>query len=474
MRCIVFSLITFFCIFIHTQIAFSATYHLKWDGDGRTVIDGDTFCSGACSSGDIIELPAGTTNDGLYIKDLRGSDGNPIIIQNTSGSQTVIDMNDNEPGGYGSGNGIWIQNSRYIKIDGSNGYDESDESNLSYGIRITDCRRKGIFLNMKAYETEIQYLEIDHIGNVLGIGGIGIKENSTLANSNISEGDTLSGLYIHHNYIHNIATEAMYLGATGACTSYDCCNSVDDSDKAIKWSKVWVYKNKTDDTGWEGISVGCCEDSLVYGNEVTDAGLDNYTGPGQGMGISLNRGFGGSCYGNKILRPHKQGIYFQGSAAVDIYNNVIVDTGIQKKAGEGHGIVINGSIKSAYAKVRYNTIVRAFRKGIYYAKLSTGLVQDNLIVDEDEASTFGSATATNYGVKKSTVAECGFEDADNDNYDLTATTPKTIVGAGQASGYPDTDFEGSDRIGGAVDIGAYAAGDEQQPLLPPTDLRTIN
>jgi hypothetical protein len=446
---------------------FGANYNLTWDGDGRTTVDGDTYCSGTCQAGDTITLPSGTTNDQLYIVDLHGSSGNPIIIRNTSGAQTIIDTND-ETGDPVYSNGIWVQTSDYVKIDGSHGYttsnlDLENPGSYTFGIRVTDCAGRGVALNEKAHRIEIAYLEIDNIGDgALGELGIGIQDYNSITNTNVAVDDIIYDIVIHHNYIHDVTTEGMYIANTGACTTWDCCDSQDDSDDAVEHDGTEIYYNRTDNTGWDGIQVGCDDGAVVYNNIVTDAGLDDFGSPGQGACYSLNRGFGGDFYNNRAIRCQKQGVLYMGVGAVDVYNNLFADVGLMVDNTEAHSFQDVGAIDSGAITFRYNTIISPDRNGIDVSGSQTGTATDNLWVDMGESNDYGSMTYTNHGIEKTTVAECNFEDEVNDNYDLTSSTPSDILDSGQTVGYPSTDIEGNSR-NSPPDIGAYEhAGSDSQ------------
>jgi hypothetical protein len=431
------------------------------------------FCGGPCQPGDVIILPSGVTNDSILLRDFRGTVQNHIIVTNTPGAQTVIDTND-VTAAPTYGNGIWFHNSKYMKLDGSNGYDESDENNLSYGIRVTDCAAKGIFLNHGSEGIVIKYIEIDHIGGEGLAAGIGIKENSMIGETGLPVGATLTGLYIHHNYIHDTTTEGIYLTATGGCSSQDCCNSQDDSDGAVIWHDIEVRNNRIDSTGWDSLSVGCCENAVVHDNLMTNAGLANYSGIGQGLSLSLNRGFGGKVSNNTIIGAQKQGIVWMGSGDTDIYNNVIADVGKMGDAASYERMAISDCCggDSANLTIRYNTIVNSPYEGIVMNTYQNGLVQDNLYVNIGTENAYGSvAMSDNAGVEKDTVAECNFEDAANHNYDITPLTPDSIRISGQTTGYPATDIEGADRgsdDGTTIAVGAYS---KAEPILKPPILR---
>jgi len=459
----IYKIIVVYLVFlILPNVIWAANYDVTWDGGGRTEVDGDTFCAGVCQPGDTITLPSGTTNDGLYIRDLHGADGNPIIIRNTSGAQTILDTNDVRIAPV-YGNGIWIYDSDFIKIDGSNGYttgnlDLSNPTAYEFGIRVTDTAYRGVFINYGSEEIEVQYLEIDNIGYAgYGTLGIGIEEDTSIGQ--VPEDTVLNGLYVHHNYVHDTGTEGMYLGNTGSCVSQTCCNSKDDYDDAVIWTGVEVHDNRTDNTGWDGIQTGCCETSLVYGNFVTNAGEDQYGGTGQGSGISLNRGFGGSVYGNKIIGTQKQGIIWQGAAATDIYNNLVADAGEMSTAAyyERIGFDDAGGVDAETLTIRYNTFAKIAKNAFKIETSQTGIAQDNLVANAGAADQWGSTFVhTNYGVTKATVAECNFVNPNGDDYHLSGSTPGDILDAGQGSGYPATDLDGVNRPqNGTVDLGAY-------------------
>jgi len=431
----------------------AATYNVTWDGDGQTTIDGDTFCSGTCSGGDTITLPSGTTNDYVYFHDLRGSVDNPIVIRNSSGAQTIIDRN-------GGLFGVRFQDSKYVSFDGSYGYSESDPDNLDYGIRITDALNAGLVLNRYVEEIEISYIQIDDIGSGSGdTFAVGIQEITKATDAEMSAGQSLSGLHIHHNYIHDVWTEGMYLQQGNLCgvSGPTCCDGQDDADDAVEWSNVIIEYNKLDNIGWDGIQTSCDDETIVRNNYVTDYGIAEYSGSGQAYGITLHYDSGGSVYNNEIYRGAKSGIALHVGFAVSVYNNVIGDVGSMAAQSNDEGIYDSASTDSAYITIVNNTIVSPDGSGITLSASQTGRIQDNLFVDLGASNSYPSATSTYAGVTKSTVAEVNFTAEGSDDYSLTATTPSDILDSAQDNAYtPSTDIIGTSRPqNNDSDIGAY-------------------
>lgn len=454
--------------------AWSANYDVTL-GATRTTIDGDTICSGVCQPGDTITLSSGTSAGGIYINDLVGADGNPIIIRNTSGAQTVIDTNDgsSEPS---YGRAVYITNSKFIKIDGSNGYDVSafdaiNPTATSYGIRLTDSYQYGFLIVQDVSEIEICYVEIDNIGSASTVG-IGIKENSKIDSTNIMPGVTFNGFKIHHNYIHDTKTEGIYIGATGSCsTNASCCNSSDDLDDAIRWTGIEIYENSLYNTGWDGISTGCGSSTIVRDNFIKDAGMANYAGVGQGCGLSLNVGFNGSVYANIIHGTEKQGISWQGvSGKTNIYNNLLIDIGRQASVlfPNERSAFSDSGIDTAQFNVFYNTVVGAGYAGITASATQPGLAQDNLFAElfklEAGSNAYGAMTDDYPGVIFTDPADVNFSLSTTYDYNLTSSTPATVLDAGQTSYYPSTDILGTTRpYNTTPDIGAF---EFNTPVLP--------
>lgn len=438
-----------FLILLLPSVAWDATYTVTWDGDGRTDIDGDTFCDGTCVGGDIIELPAGTTNDGLYINDMVGASGNPIIIRNAdnggAGGGTILDTNDviaTPPYGYG----IWIQDSRYIKIDGSN------DSDVTYGIKVQDCASKGIFMNNNVQDVEIQYVWIYDIMPDSS-GQIGIHWTNKITDSNVSIDQEFSNLIIHDCKVDSIGGEAMYLGTYAP--SYAECDGEDDLDDAPLLHNILVYDNIVSNVEFaDGIQLGCASSGGVYNNVLTDIG-DVGSGVGRnGSAIVVRQCADIDVYGNFAETIADRLLFSNGNRGpLDVYNNVGKNFGAD---GDGDGIYSNWCREGI--TVRYNTLVSGPERAILIDNADTDdFLQDNLAADITNAAAFSATGGTSTGnVDKATVAECNFNDEANDDYSLTSSTPADIVDSGQASGYPSTDRAGTVRPQGeSVDIGAY-------------------
>jgi hypothetical protein len=492
-------LISLFVIAISSNLI-AANYNLTWEGDGRTTIDGDTFChvnypaeTGTCQPDDTITLPSGTTNDGLYINDLRGTSGHPIIIQNSSGAQTVLesDLADTQSEANNYGNAIWIQDSEFIKITGENGYttanlDLDEPDSYEFGIRLTKWGLRGVYMNSKAQEIEICYTKIDQISVDLaspeygsGYLGVGIKEESILTNTNMSGVTALNGLVIHHNYIWQTGTEGMYLGGSGNCdftlSMTQCCDGDSDSaaDKGVpSWTGIEVYENRTDNTGWDGISSSCGSDTVIYGNLITNAGIDNFPNNGQGLCLSLNVGFAGNAYNNRLIGCQKQGIVWQGVSpgTTNIFNNVISDTGLWTANSRAYEKVGIDDVGTGTINIKNNTIVNAGDMAIDMESGQTGLALNNLIVNEGSPSDLASLTDTT-NVVIATVNECNFLDAAGHDYRLTTSTPGAILDQGTYSGAPALDADGNAR-NNPPDVGAYEEDGASPPA--PFEVSQIN
>lgn len=426
-----------------------------WDGDELGVAPGSTVC-----------VEQGLRPAALRLINFHGTAEDPITFINHGGVVTIVN-NKLEQGAV-----IKISGSSHVRLTGTG------DRNSGYGFRL---KAVGDGMNGLVADSLSTDIEIDHV-EVFGAGFAGFMLKSD-PNSNDSSAwrdhFTMTNVSLWNNYIHDVSGEGMYIGNSFYNTGVNS-NGVVVWPHAIKG--LYVYDNRIERTGWDGMQIGSAtEEVAVHGNVIQDYGLKNVQW--QDSGMQVNPGTTGAFYNNMILRGHGtgSGINNQGRGNQIFYNNLIVDA-------KGSGIInmdrLNPDQDSWYGQENpiyyiHNTIVNPGTEAIhFYNKTDSyrgNAAINNLIVMGDaagEAFHFEFpgeselARANNFIVQA--VDEAGFVDAGNGDYRLQAHSDAVDYGADPAAwaAVVGRDLAGNKRPSGdGYDAGAY----EFQKPMPPTD-----
>ncbi len=411
---LIFAMVLFLVGFVSAE-----TYYVSWDGDGETIVDGDTFCNGECQSGDIIEFASGV--DTLLIQDLRGTIENPIIIRNSPAGKATINA-------VGKNFGISLVDCEFIKITGTGA------EGIVYGIGVEGAQTIGIRSGGATETTqhlEIEYVEITSLGGGTEIG-ISIKQEE---NSGIS----LNGPRIHDCYIQDIDGEALYIGAAG-----------------VTWpdiQNVEIYDNIISDIGLDAIQVrrAIKGSNKIFDNVVTNFAVLQKQGHAFCM---IHIDFVGEIYNNKCIITNPQGLIGRAIGAAGSQNNIVMYNNVIDMAGQGIDGIGYGSSSGSVWTIYQNTIANVNDDAIEINSGVTATIRDNIICGPGGSYIQCSGTCTDTNNLKNACSANYFKDLTNDDFSLTAESPARD--AGSASGYPPTDIIGTVRPQGiAPDIGAY-------------------
>jgi len=313
-------------------------------------IDGDTFCgdpSGACTSSDTVILLGGTRGD-TTIQDFDG-DGSYITITNQDvnpDSKVVIDQD---------GSHTWplkISNCKYVDFRGNN------DNDLSYGIYVNHDYDKvvqnAVQFTDDCDNIKFSYVEIDFDGNGSSVYGAGLAV-ATASESNSVIYDTFE---IHHNYIHDTRTMAMYIGRNRPAT--------EDDPYIANFS---VHDNLLEDIGAYGITLKGVNSSStyvnIYNNTIKVTGLVSGSSGDEWHGIGVQDFYGSTyanIYNNWIEKTRGPGFKI-GYDDHQIYNNVIAGCGTENETEYGHGIYVYNTADGV--DMYDNVIVDPTRYGIY-------------------------------------------------------------------------------------------------------------
>ena len=250
-------LLTFFIsgffLFGLAGISEAADYYVP---TSRSIVDGDTFCDGKCTSDDTIIIRGGARGS-LKFQDFDGA-GSYITITNENkdpNSRVVITGN----GADGSKKILTLDNCKYVDLRGDN------DADLEYGIKVindgTPANNATVWVMGESDHIKLSYLEIAYDGNTT-IYGIGIIVQD--------EGLTSAWIFydfeIHHNYIHNSKYSGMYLGHNKPATN---------NDPYI--STFSVHDNLLEDLGAYGMCAKGVHSSSnnisIYNNSIDNTGL---------------------------------------------------------------------------------------------------------------------------------------------------------------------------------------------------------
>ncbi|GAA4840521.1 hypothetical protein GCM10023331_26930 [Algivirga pacifica] len=295
----------------------------------------------------------------MVIKNIKGTAEQPIVIQNCDGVFMIKQASDKSFG-------LKVQGSSYFRLTGSGAGKEQ------YGIKI-EGGNIGVQMIGLSTNFELDHMEVSKVG----FAGIMAKTDPTCAPETWRDNFTMEDVRIHDNYVHETGTgEGFYIG-----NSFYAGGMKKDCGKVYphKIVNLKLYNNLVEDTGAEGIQVGCavrgCE---IYGNKVFRAGVNPFNGrKSQQNGIQIGEGTGGRCYNNLVVDASANAIIVLGLGDNVLYNNILV-----RPAGAGIFIderppsTVLG--KGSGFRVINNTIIEPGKHGIWiYAEL----VQQNDILN---------------------------------------------------------------------------------------------
>lgn len=443
----------------------------------------------------------------LKVENLQGDSLNPLVFRNGSGQMIL-----NNPGGY---YGLAFSGCRYIHVNGRG------TPGIPYGIRITGLATgAGLSFDQFSSNAEVEGVEIDHVGAI----GIMAKTDPTCGNLSAYSNFIFYELNIHHNYIHHVGTEGLYIGNTGYRDGAGItltCSGVKTTLLPHKMVGVSISNNLLDSTGWDAIQVSMANPCAVFSNLIRN---DSYADePSQMGGITIGQPTLASVYGNYIQKSTGVAIASFGTGT-RIYNNLILEPGLSPKA---RGYYDNGVLKgtsflygiycsdkvckdTTVARLPYevfhNTIVirKTYRMASPYntfapqginlnglAYIQGSVVGNNLIAidtSSDQASPIingvyssnsvpGYSTLTNpsfislnsrsvYALNfySNEFALSGFRDIANGDFHLIENAPSVdlaVPSLVQQRNWLQTDMEGRGRpLGTSPDFGAFESAAE--------------
>ena len=339
---------------------------------------------GGVEPGEIVCIEAGTRT-GLDLRNLHGTEAQPILATNYGGEVTIDDDGDT---------GIQVAACDYVHISGM-GVDD-----IEYGLHITAPSWIGLRTD------ESNHIEIDHI-HIDGAPGIGILSKSVTG--------AQYGISVHDCLLNDIGREGIYVGDSQYVTNGHLVRGVE------------IYDCVLERIAWEGIQVCASLDVEVYDNTVIDAGLDIPASGQPGAAYIVDSYSSGEWHNNRS-EGSQFGFYVHGTVldAPDIRNNVIVSPaadGVTIFGGEGIQVTNNTIVEPGLVAVRSNT----------WMWPEFGRITGNLIADDAPEPFAGPITELNNWL--GSVEDARFVD---DDYHVASDSPAIGFGAyAQASADDD-------------------------------------
>ena len=246
--------------------------------------------------GDTLNILAGTYNT-INIGNFRGSAAYPIIIRNKGGQVICKILN-------------FTNTSEYFSALGNG------QPGVTYGFKVNgnNTTGNGVFAYGKGIE--IAYTEVMNSS-----AGFFIKRNPDVEDPiSVHPNYLMSNVRLHHNYIHDISGEAMYIGHTKP----DGGSNPDLLP--VRMQNVEIAYNILDRIGWDGIQLSnATTGNKIHHNTITNFGTANQYS--QQAGIILGGNTSGDVYDNTIKNGSGNAIQNFGFGLNKIYNNYIENVG---------------------------------------------------------------------------------------------------------------------------------------------------
>ncbi|MEM9001834.1 MAG: T9SS type A sorting domain-containing protein [Bacteroidota bacterium] len=430
------------------------------------------------SPGDTICIPAGSYA-GFRFYDFEGTVHQPVTIINCGGK---VEITENQY------SGIAFKRSKYIHLTGTGA------TSHQYGIYVKETTSGGsVGVGLEEFSTNF---EIDHIEIAdTGFAGIMAKTDPKCSDPDTwrVNGFVLEDLNIHHNYIHDIGAEGIYIGYTGGYKVKS--NRKCDGEYIFgHWLEdVDIHHNILENIAWDGIQLNLVrENGVIRDNHITNYGTENKYAQDFAMSI------GGGIYAvyNNYMENGASGLaqgiqFISAESGTKVYNNVLVRPDFHgifmhnrhefDDSSEGYYVANNTIIEPGDSGVFYNTVITQTEdpSKLYDTQESVPtFMVNNLVVDPgndhasgntwkgDQESYFDfnkkierdSMLANIYtNIMTRQMDTLGLTDIANDDYSPLSISSDLVELGSDLSGWGITfDFDNGARPSGtAFDIGAH-------------------
>jgi len=369
--------------------------------------------------GDCLLMEAGVRT-GITFKGFKGEPGNPILITNQDG---LVDINTSYTWGWA----MYFRDCQHINFSGKG------DIGYEYGIKISESNTGAILGYRKTEYIEIENIEITKTGIGISVKTRDDENGDPVIRDEWTQHDTT----VHDCYIHDIRSEGLYLGSSAWGEGIH-----------PELDGVYVYNNIIENVGYDGIQVSSAPYNVeVHHNYINCPGHSMEGNPPNGAnnvsGIIMGGGARGKLYNNKVINSGGRGIY--ANMVDEVFNNLIINTGVTGWDGISHGMNIGGGL------IRYNTIINAKDCGIR-TRYDIGTARDNIIAGYGDLATTGGDFYNN--LESRSLDTVGFVNPEGDDFHLLPDSP--AIDKGSELSYPAFDFDGVARPQGtAPDIGAF-------------------
>ena len=305
----------------------------------------------------------------LNIRNFHGKSGSPIVMINRNGA-VIIDTDHYF--------GISIENCRFIQFTGTG------DPAQHYGFQVNRVANgSGLGIGYLSSDFEIDHISIK---NTM-IAGLYAKTDPNCSVTSTRASFTQYNTSIHDNYIAYTGNEGLYVGSSKYTGQIVNCNGRDTLLMPGLLDGVKIYNNTIKYAGWDGIQVGSASKNCqIFDNTIlydSQANVDT-----QMSGILIGGGTRCDCYNNFISQGNGDGIECLGLGGTRIYNNIIVDAGINyfpdNPAKMKYGIyVADTSVeKDSAFYLMHNNILHPKSDGIRFSSiLSKGsFISSNVIL----------------------------------------------------------------------------------------------
>ncbi|MBL4821909.1 MAG: hypothetical protein JKX90_00085 [Colwellia sp.] len=430
------------------------------------LVDGNTFGAGGgvIKPGETICLDSSVDYKRMTWRNIVGTVADPIIIKNCGGQAYINSHRSITPNSVGNPNNVnhgWVfENSSFFKIKGDG------DPQSQFGIKVSSPG--GYYIKMSKFTTNFEISNVEVAGlypggtdPLSGFAGIGIK-TAPLCDSSADRGTwEMRDIKVHHNYIHDVGAEGLYIGYgfySGRLHGGNTCSLKMDYPHAINGLRV--FNNRIENVGWDGIQVKNADSDVeIYNNSIVNYGTKNNGNHNEGL--LVGDGSEALIYNNWIENGSGNGIQINAFGNTKIFNNTVVNS--------GHDSLYLNNTSSNFSRkydqagnvigefdIYNNTFIGAGHNGItMFTEQNKNLV-NNIVGDYGNRGLHFNATLI-HPVSFSNIfslhlSALRFVALQHDDYHLRHNSPAT----GAGSYIPlNIDFDNSLRVDGIYDIGAF-------------------
>lgn len=350
-----------------------------------------------------------------------------------------------------------------------------------YGIRIdqTAPGGQGVSVSGKSSDAEIEYIEVAGAD----FAGIMVKTDPTCDPATWQGNLVMKNITIHHNYIHDVGGEGMYIGNSFFSTGMTrTCDGVSKTVFPHFIYGLEVHHNLIEQTGAEGIQYACAPDASVHHNVVHNTGTSPFAAY-QNNGIQIGGGAGGRLYSNIVSDVPGTGVIIIGHLGnTMVYDNYLL------KCGE-MGIFCDdrvGSQKGTSVGLLNNTIVNCGKEGIkLYNEINQNTIANNVIANvapnqngRRDYVIFGQGATASVSNNRfsSSLDSLGFVNNSSVEQGFLLSKDSPLIDAGMDVFTYDIFFDLTGNVrkmGRAVDIGAHEFMPDNTLIIFPNPLKSL-